>query len=140
MAHGAQPPGGSVQDWMSKAPLAVAEDMPIRSALARMESAGVRHLLVLDGPALSGIVSNRDLRRLVTRDLRSPLLSEPIRSIMTEDPVTVPPATPVVEAGRLLLERKIGALAIRDGERIVGILTLADALEALLAMVEGPGA
>jgi CBS domain-containing protein len=132
--------GGSVGDWMSKAPMAVGEGTPIRDALSLMRGAEVRHLLVLDGPVLSGILSSRDLRRLVTRDLDSPLLAEPVRSIMSEGPVSVAPGTPLVTAARLLLEQRIGALPVRQGEEIVGIFTVPDALEALLAIAEGPGA
>jgi acetoin utilization protein AcuB len=133
-------PGGSVGDWMSKAPMGVVEDSPIRDAVALMQRAEVRHLLVLDGPVLVGILSSRDLRRLVTRDLDSLLLAEPVRSIMSEGPVSVAPETPLVTAARLLLEQRIGALPVRQGERIVGIFTVPDALEALLAIAEGSGA
>jgi CBS domain-containing protein len=130
-------PGGSVADWMSKAPMAVVEDTPIRDAVSLMQGAEVRHLLVLDGPVLTGILSSRDLGRLVTRDLDSPLLAGPVRSIMSEGPVSVAPETPLVTAARLLLEQRIGALPVRQGERIVGIFTVPDALEALLAIAEG---
>lgn len=133
-------PGGSVADWMSKAPMAVVEDTPIRDAVSLMQGAEVRHLLVLDGPVLTGILSSRDLRRLVTDDLDSPLLAGPVRSIMSEGPVSVAPETPLVTAARLLLEQRIGALPVRQGERIVGIFTVPDALEALLAIAEGSGA
>ena len=133
-------PGGSVGDWMSKAPMRVVEDTPIRDAVSLMQRAEVRHLLVLDGPVLVGILSSRDLRRLVTRDLDSPLLAGPVRSIMSEGPVSVAPETPLVTAARLLLEQRIGALPVRQGERIVGIFTVPDALEALLAIAEGSGA
>jgi len=133
-------PGGSVGDWMSKTPMGVVEDSPIRDAVALMQRAEVRHLLVLDGPVLVGILSSRDLRRLVTRDLDSPLLAGPVRSIMSEGPVSVAPETPLVRAARLLLEQRIGALPVRQGERIVGIFTVPDALEALLAIAEGSGA
>ena len=133
-------PGGSVGDWMSKAPMGVVEDSPIRDAVALMQRAEVRHLLVLDGPVLVGILSSRDLRRLVTRDLDSPLLAGPVQSIMSEGPVSVAPETPLVTAARLLLEQRIGALPVRQGERIVGIFTVPDALEALLAIAEGSGA
>lgn len=132
-------PSGSVGDWMSKVPIAVPEDTPIRQAVADMQRAEVRHLLVMDGPVLTGILSSRDLRRLVTRDLESPLLAGPVRSIMSEGPVSVAPETPLVTAARLLLERRIGALPVRQGERIVGIFTVPDALEALLAIAEGAG-
>lgn len=131
---------GAVGDWMSKPPMAVPEDTPIRQAVADMQRAEVRHLLVMDGPVLTGIVSSRDLRRLVTRDLDSPLLAGPVRSIMSEGPVSVAPETPLVTAARLLLEQRIGALPVRQGERIVGIFTVPDALEALLAIAEGSGA
>ncbi len=132
--------GGSVGDWMSKAPMAVREDTPIRDAVSLMQGAEVRHLLVRDGPVLTGILSSRDLGRLVTRDLGSPLLAGPVGSIMSEGPVSVAPETPLVTAARLLLEQRIGALPVRDGERIVGIFTVPDALEALLAIAEASGA
>jgi CBS domain-containing protein len=132
--------GGSVGDWMSKAPMAVREDTSIRDAVSLMRGAEVRHLLVQDGPVLTGILSSRDLRRLVTRDLDSPLLAGPVGSIMSEGPVSVAPETPLVTAARLLLEQRIGALPVRQGERIVGIFTVPDALEALLAIAEGAGA
>jgi acetoin utilization protein AcuB len=125
---------------MSKPPMAVPEDTPIREAVADMQRAEVRHLLVMDGPVLTGILSSRDLRRLVTRDPESPLLAGPVRSIMSEGPVSVSPETPLITAARLLLEQRIGALPVRQGERIVGIFTVPDALEALLAMAEGAGA
>jgi predicted transcriptional regulator len=41
-------PGGSVGDWMSKAPMGIVEDTPIRDAVSLMQGAEVRHLLVLD--------------------------------------------------------------------------------------------
>ena len=129
--------GGTVRQWMTRPPIGVAEGAPIRSALARMQSEDVRHLLVMDGGILTGIVSSRDVSRLLTRDWDSPLLSEPVRRIMSEDPTSVAPDTRMITAARLLLERRIGALPVRDDERIVGIFTVADALDALLAMVEG---
>ena len=132
--------GGSVGAWMSKAPMAVGEATPIREAVSLMQRSELRHLLVVDGTVLTGVLSSRDLRRLVMRDLDSPLLTGPVRSIMTEGPVSVAPETPLVTAARLLLERRIGALPVRDGERIVGIFTVPDALEALLAIAEGAGA
>lgn len=140
MHREAQPRHGAVSDWMTRAPITVPEECPIRLALGQMLRDGVRHLLVLDGDRLSGILSNRDVRRLALEDPGPSLLAEPVRSIMTEDPVTVAPEMAVTVAARLLLEHRIGALPVRDGDRIVGIFTTADALEALLAVVENPGA
>src|SRR5262249_33853047 len=129
---------GTVRDWMTREPAAVAEDCSLEAALERMRHAGIRHLLVFDGDRLSGVVSNRDLKRLVEGRL-SPRPVAAVSRIMTENPVTVAPDPAVTVAARLLLEMKIGALPVRDGDEIVGILTISDALEALLAMLE-PGA
>jgi acetoin utilization protein AcuB len=93
-------------------------------------------LVVVDGDRVTGIVSSRDLRRLLEDPSRPPRLSDPVRRIMTEDPVTAAPEMPVTEAARLLLERKIGALPVRDGDEIIGIFTTSDALEALLALAD----
>lgn len=132
--------GGTVGDWMSKPPKAVAEDTAIGSAVAEMEAADVRHLLVMDGSVLTGILSSRDLRRLIGPDTPSPALDAPVRSIMSEGPTSVGREVPMTVAARLLLERRIGALPVWEDDRVVGIFTVADALEALLAMVEGPRA
>jgi CBS domain-containing protein len=127
---------GAVRDWMTRTPITVTEECPVRLALGQMQRDEVRHLLVKDGDRLSGILSNRDVRRLALGDPGPSLLSGPVRAIMTEDPVTVAPETAVTVAARLLLEHRIGALPVRDGDEIVGIFTTADALEALLAVVE----
>jgi len=134
-----EPRHGLVSDWMTRTPITVPEDCPLRLALGRMQHDEVRHLLVLDGERLSGILSNRDVRRLVLGHSDPSLLSRPVRTIMSDDPVTVAPDIAVTAAARLLLERRIGALPVRAGDQIVGIFTTADALEALLAAVEGPG-
>jgi CBS domain-containing protein len=131
------PEAASVRSWMTRKPVTVPADCPIASALAHMRNQGIRHLLVEDG-ALIGIVSGRDLARLPIGDTRGQWLAEPVRRIMTEDPVTVTPDTPVTEAAQLLLESRIGALPVRDGEEIVGIFTTSDALEVLLLLLKGP--
>ena len=130
---------GAVERWMTREPLSVTVDHPIRQALGLMRGAKVRHLLVVDGDRLAGILSNRDVRRLVEDPAHPARLTDPVGRIMTEDPITVAPETPVTVAARLLLENRIGALPVRDGDAIVGIFTTADALDALLTLLEGPG-
>jgi len=127
--------GTAVRDWMSRKPVAVQADSPIGAAVALMHAAGIRHLLVMEGDRLTGILSSRDLGRLAG-DVSPALMSAPVSRIMTEDPVTVAPEAPVTTAARVLLEMRIGSLPVRDGDEIVGILTLADALESLLWFAE----
>ena len=121
---------------MTKQPATVATDCPIGVALVRMRRAEVRHLLVLDADRLVGIVSHRDWSRVQAGEIGAGWERQPVAGIMTEDPVTVAPETPVITAARVLLERKIGCLPVREGEAIVGIFTTSDALEALLSALE----
>ena len=127
---------GAVRDWMTKQPATVAPDCSIGAALGRMRRAEVRHLLVVDVDRLVGIVSHRDWRRVHSGDIPDAWEGQPVARIMTEDPVTVAPETPVTAAARVLLEHRIGCLPVRDGEVIVGIFTTSDALEALLSALE----
>ena len=136
MASGLGDRCGAVRDWMTKQPATVAPDCSIGAALGRMRRAEVRHLLVVEADRLVGIVSSRDWRRVEPGATATGWESQPVARIMTEDPVTVAPEAPVTTAARVLLERKIGCLAVRDGEAIVGIFTTSDALEALLSALE----
>ena len=127
---------GAVRDWMTKQPATVAPDSSIGAALGSMRRAEVRHLLVVEADRLVGIVSHRDWRRVQAGETPAGWESQAVARIMTEDPVTVAPETPVTVAARVLLERKIGCLPVRDGEAIVGIFTTSDALDALLSALE----
>jgi acetoin utilization protein AcuB len=125
---------GLVRDWMTRVPTMVGPDCPIETALQAMHRTEIRHLLVVDAGRLVGIVSSRDWRRIDPRTLAGG--EQPITHIMSEDPVTVAPETPVTVAARVLLERRIGCLPVRDDETIIGIFTRSDALDALLSALE----
>jgi len=136
MTSGERDPYGAVGDWMTKEPLSVEPECSISDALARMSQAAVRHLLVMEAGRLVGIVSHRDWRRARARGVSPAWESEPISRIMTDEPVTVAAETSARRAARVLLERKIGCLPVRADDRIVGIFTTSDALEALLTALE----
>ena len=53
--------GSAVRDWMSRNPVAVQAASPIGAAVALMHGAEIRHLLVMEGDRLTGILSSRDL-------------------------------------------------------------------------------
>ena len=53
----------TVAEWMSKGPATIGADATVTDALNRMLEGGFRHLPVLDGAALVGVVSLRDLSR-----------------------------------------------------------------------------
>jgi CBS domain-containing membrane protein len=106
----------------------------------------IRQLPVLDddGEQLVGIVSQRDLfRSALAKALgygqsaqRKLLDTFSVKEVMTTDVITTTPDKPLIEAARVLIERKIGCLPVVENERLVGIITEAD----FVALVARKGA
>lgn len=132
-------PVGTVRDWMTRKLVTAGLEATVAEVVRLMRTEGIRHVLVMDGERLAGIVSNRDVRGLLGDASPRPTASSPVALVMSESPVTVSPDTLLTRAAREMLERKIGALPVVEDFRPIGILTKADAIEALLAWAEGVG-
>lgn len=129
-----------VADLMSTKLYVVAPDDSVEGAVRMLQQRGVRHLLVLDGHDLVGILSDRDIKRALDpeKNRRKKLMNlgglyfllEPIlvREIMTKDPTFVSPATTAQEAATIMVERRFGALPVVKAGRLVGIVTESDLL------------
>jgi CBS domain-containing membrane protein len=96
----------------------------------------IRHLPVVDGNRLVGIVSERDLFRsslaqalgyadAETRDLMKKLR---IKDVMVTGVITIPPDTDLCEATKIMMQEKIGCLPVVDGAHLVGLITETDIL------------
>ena len=114
----------TVGTMMHASPLAIEPDATLATAHTRMTEGGVRHLPVVEGGKLVGILSERDLPAHAGRfELTS------VRQAMTPDPISVSREVSVEAAACLMLERRVRALPVVDGERIVGMLSETDILE-----------
>lgn len=129
-----------VSDCMTRGVVTAYPEALVRGAADMMRTRRLRHLPVVDhGGRLVGIVTDRDLRQVVfdpaiqarAADLAAALKGLRIRDVMTWGVVTVTPSVEIRDAARRMRERKIGALPVVDGERLVGILTESDVLRAL---------
>ncbi|SMO60293.1 CBS and ACT domain-containing protein [Melghirimyces algeriensis] len=108
----------------------------IQEALKQMKKHHVRHLPVIDGDQLVGLVTDRDLRSaspstLAPKELQE-LLKRPVSEIMVAPAITVHPLDFLEDAARLLYENRIGCLPVLKGDRLVGILTETDILHRLM--------
>lgn len=56
-------PGHPVEQWMTRNPTTISPDSPVQEALDMMLSAGFRHLPVMEGDQVIGVVSIRDLSK-----------------------------------------------------------------------------
>ncbi len=133
-----------VRRWMRQPVTTIGAETSVRDAGALMRERAIRHLPVVDGRGrLMGIVTDRDLRQVVfDAAVRGRLGEEadqlgdlPVREVMTWGVVTVTPATDLRAAAALMRERRLGALPVVDGARLVGMLTEHDLVAALLALL-----
>jgi CBS domain-containing protein len=96
----------------------------------------IRHLPVVDGTRLVGIVSERDLFRsslaqalgYASKDTRELMKTLRIKDVMVTGVITIPPDTELCEATKMMIEEKIGCLPVVDGTQLVGLITETDVL------------
>ncbi|AFV76847.1 CBS domain-containing protein [Thermus oshimai JL-2] len=125
-----------VKDVMKGPVLTVGPETTLEEAYRLLLERGIRHLPVVEGGRLVGIVTDRDIR-LATSHLNPkgpcPGCTQ-VGEVMTKGVVTAHPLDPVEEAARVMRERKIGCLPVLEGEELVGIVTGIDLLDALLKL------
>ena len=115
-------------------------DEPLINAVEAASSERIRHLPILEGERLVGIVSDRDIKQACPSALIEDgeaeydhiLRDTPVRRIMRAWPVTIGPDTTFAESVRLMLDHRIGALPVVDGGKLLGLVTHADMLRAFL--------
>lgn len=130
-----------VRYWMSESPIVALEKTSLYEALNLMLKHDIRRLPVMSPEnKLCGIVTLSDLYPFVhpvkLRGELSPADAETLRQhtvaeAMTRELVTCGPNTALEDVGALLREKKIGALPVLKDDRLVGIITDCDVLEAL---------
>jgi acetoin utilization protein AcuB len=129
-----------VERRMKARVVTIQRDESVDLAQTLMAVHGIRHLPVLEGQRLVGILSDRDVLGVMvqqrpgacgSRAGKAYFLPPGVRveEVMTEDPVVVARGTDIEEAARLLIARKIGCLPVVDRGRVVGIITETDVLE-----------
>lgn len=131
-----------VREVMSGAVLSVTPETPVAETRRLMQRERIRHVLVLDGGRLAGIVTDRDIRltlpspatTLSVWEMNDLLMKLTAAEIMTSPVITIAPDREVHEAAQLMIDHKIGALPVLEGGRLVGIVTETDLLRALVLL------
>ncbi len=115
-----------VSDVMSRFVQTIEADATADEAWRRMRARAIRHLVVLEGTDVVGILSDRDLGGTRGAGVRRGRL---VGHLMSPNVVTVAPDATLREAARLLRGRAIGSLPVFERKRLVGILTASDVLD-----------
>lgn len=130
-----------VRDWMSLDPVTVTPATDAREARRLLHRYGIRHLPVVDGRRVIGMVSDRDVRvdefslaHVPAEDRDELFEAGPrIEAVMSSPAHVIAPDEPIEAAARLLLSRRISSLPVVDADgALMGIITSTDCLLALL--------
>jgi acetoin utilization protein AcuB len=125
----------TVDRFMTPSPHTIGQDQPLSAAHEIMRAHAIRHLPVLDGRALVGLVSLGDLHLLETLDGVDPTEAT-VREAMSDDPYTAAPHAPLRQVAAEMAARKISSAVVVEGERVVGIFTAVDGLRGLSLLIE----
>jgi acetoin utilization protein AcuB len=124
---------------MTPNPVSVSADDTVESVNNVMRSRGFHHLLVMDGPKLAGMISDRDLLREISpfigklseRSQDVATLSRKAHQIMSRNLVTVPHDAMLIEVAAAMIENSISCVPVVDDEgKPVGIISYKDMLAA----------
>lgn len=130
--------GITAEEVMTEKVTTVQPNATLSAALEVMQEQRIRHLPVVDGDQLVGMLSDRDLQSLgfgVVHDMESydalqAKLTTSVSDAMSSNLLTVTRITELGEITDLLIEEKVGAVPVTDGDNLVGIISYVDVLRA----------
>ena len=137
-----------VRDCITREVITVTPQTSTKEAFGLMKSLGIRHLVVVDGEVIVGIVTDRDLRRPKVSDVFKSWhelyrVSEQfeVEDAMNSPVYTIDANADIREAARIMVNRRIGALPVTDPHHgLYGIITETDLLKALVGPPAGANA
>lgn len=134
----------NVSEIMTKEVVTLQEEQSLREALGLLQRHRIRHVPVVSGTRLIGIVTDRDLKRAtpsllsgIDREAFDRVLDETrVGQVMTRNPYTVTPSMSLKDAAKILIDQRFGALPVIEAGKLIGIITETDLLKALHDMLE----
>ena len=124
----------SVRELLQAKPpevFSVPPDAMVIDAIRLMAEHGVGAVLVMDGPALAGILSERDYARRIVLQNRSSR-DTPVHQIMTAQVVTVAPDATVAQCMQLMTQHRCRHLPVVDDGQVAGVVSIGDLVKAII--------
>jgi len=123
-----------VGDRMSHPVITIQPEMPVIEALNLMKREHIRRAPVLKDGKLAGIVADKDLLNaspsaattLSVWEVNYLVSKILVKDVMAKNVITVSEDTPIEEAARIMVDKKIGGLPVTRGEAVVGMITETD--------------
>jgi CBS domain-containing protein len=119
--------------------LTVACDTPVRDAVALLATRKIGALPVVDGGAVAGIMSERDVIYCLKSD-GAAMLDWPVERIMTAPAITVTVETEIMTALSMMTRRRIRHLPVVEGEALIGLVSIGDLVKFRMDKIEAEAA
>jgi acetoin utilization protein AcuB len=124
----------SIRKYMTHAPLTIGQEQTLNVAHEVMRENRVRHLPVLEGGKLVGVLSQRDLHLIETLRDVDPTKTT-VDEAMTGDVYVTGPDAGLDEVASKMAEHKYGSAVVVERGKVIGVFTTIDALNVLSEMV-----
>jgi acetoin utilization protein AcuB len=124
----------TVQKYMTTSPHSIGVEQTLAKAHTMMRDHGIRHLPVLHGGALKGMLTERDLRLVESLAGVDPTQVK-VEDAMSSVVYSVGPDTPLDEVVSTMGEHKYGSAVVMQNEKVVGIFTTVDVCKALAELL-----
>jgi CBS domain-containing protein len=109
----------------------IGPEMSVYDALALMAEKGIGALVVTQGPAVVGLISERDYARNVALKGRNSR-ETPVGDIMTSRVACVGPDQTVQECMTIMTEMRVRHLPVMEGESLAGLVSIGDLVKAII--------
>lgn len=120
-----------VKSWMVTEVITASPEDTVEEAIQMMRRFSIRHIPVIENGELVGLVTESNLRAYLSPER----LQLPLKEVMILNPITVDPETSIDEAARIIYKYKIGGLPVVSKDKLVGIITITDILEAFIELM-----
>lgn len=125
----------TVQKYMTNMPHTIGAEQSLAKAEKLMSELRVRHLPVLQGGRLVGILSDRDIRLVESfKDVDPETVT--VEEAFTPEPFIVSPMSPLSDVCAEMSAHKYSCVLVCDNKKLVGIFTWVDALNAFNELLE----
>lgn len=123
-----------VSQFMTACPITVERTMTLAGAASLMKEHGIRHLPVMAGNKLLGVITERDIALACSFELVEPKKVS-VYGAMAEELYTVEPDAPIDEVVATMGQRRLGSAIVLGDERILGIFTTVDVCRAFSELI-----
>ena len=123
-----------IRDAMTRSVHTIGASLSLADAARLMKKHKIRHLPVLEGGALVGLLSDQDVQLVSSRSELDPTCIL-VEDAMISSPWTVDPSTPLAEVAAHMAEAKLASAVVIENDKVVGVFTTTDGMRILAELL-----